>query len=166
MSTTKVSAAMRDAGAVVQVVNVETGTVSSGTTLTPFDDTAPGPVITEGQEVMTLAITPTSASNILHVDCVVQVNTSLIAACTIALYNTDVHATNALACVFETLSGASHGGNIFFRHRLTAPGTSATTFRVRCGLNSAGTFTFNGDGVNERHDGKLSSSITITEIQV
>ena len=45
----------------VQVVNTQTGAVATGTTVLPNDNTIPQN--DEGNEFMTLAITPTHASN-------------------------------------------------------------------------------------------------------
>ena len=147
---------------IVQVVNVQDGEHGSGTTTIGLDDTIPQN--TEGNEVMTLAVTPTNTNNILHIDVVVNMNTSLTAACLIALYQDTT--AGALASALETVSGASHAGNIKFTHRMTAGTTSSTTFKVRGGLNTAGTFTYNGDGPYRRFGGTMASSITITEIAV
>jgi hypothetical protein len=54
------------AGSVLQVVNVQTGAVATGTSQTQNDDTIPQN--TEGTEFITLAITPTSASSKLKID--------------------------------------------------------------------------------------------------
>lgn len=59
---------MLDAGAVLQVVNTQTGVMSTGITTIPNDDTIPQN--TEGAEVMTLAITPKSATSKLKIDVV------------------------------------------------------------------------------------------------
>ena len=53
-------------GKILQMVYVFTGAYATGSTTIPFDDTIPQ--ITEGNEVMTLAITPTSASSKLLVN--------------------------------------------------------------------------------------------------
>ena len=50
----------------VQVVNTQTGAVATGTTVMPIDDTIPQN--TEGDQYMTLAITPTHASNKLLIE--------------------------------------------------------------------------------------------------
>ena len=52
---------------VVQVVNVQSASYATGTTALPMDGSIPQ--ISEGNEFMTLAVTPTSASNklIIHV---------------------------------------------------------------------------------------------------
>jgi len=57
-------------GKVLQVVNVTDSAVATGTTQMPSDDTIPQN--TEGNELMTLAITPTNSSNILLIQGVVQ----------------------------------------------------------------------------------------------
>ena len=51
---------------VVQVVNVQSGASATGTTVIPDDDTIPQN--DEGDEYLTLAITPKSASNILVIE--------------------------------------------------------------------------------------------------
>jgi hypothetical protein len=61
IATTKLGA-----GAIVQRVNTQPGTSTTGTTVLPFDDTAL-PQNTEGDEYMTLAVTPTNSSNILEI---------------------------------------------------------------------------------------------------
>ena len=53
---------------VVQVVNVTDGAVATGTTVMAFDDTIPQN--TEGDEYMSLAITPKSTTNILKIEVV------------------------------------------------------------------------------------------------
>jgi len=148
------------AGSVVQVVNVQTGAVATGTTVIPFDDTIPQ--ITEGTEFMTLAITPTSASNKLRIEVVV---------------NGALNATNdAMVCLFVgTTANALNVSNIFatadwrqqftINHYMEAGATSELTFRVRAG-GTSGTFTFNGNSGARRYGGTFISSITITEIAV
>ena len=63
MALTLVPTSMMDTGAVVQVVNTQTGAVATGTTIMPGDDTIPQ--ITEGNEYLTRTITPTDAANTL-----------------------------------------------------------------------------------------------------
>ena len=53
-------------GKVVQVVHVQDGASATGTTTHPIDDTIPQN--TEGDEYLTLAITPTNASNKLLIE--------------------------------------------------------------------------------------------------
>ena len=62
--------ALPASGAVVQVLNTQTGTIQyfGSAIVIPNDDTIPQK--TEGDEVMTLAITPTSATNKLKIEIV------------------------------------------------------------------------------------------------
>jgi len=150
-----------NAGASVQVVNTQTGIVLTGTTTTPDDDTIPQ--ITEGDEYMTLAITPTSINNRLRIVVVINLSSSVANALITALFQ-DATA-NALTVASES-KATGEKTCISFSYEMVAGTVSSTTFRVRAGAPSAGTTTFNGDGGTRKFGGVLASSITITEIQV
>ena len=160
---TKLATTNLATGAVVQVVNVVTGASATGTTAFPTDDTIPQK--TEGIEVMTLAITPTSASNKLFIQVtalgsVEAVNRYVV----MALFQDDTANALSATATFESVST----GLIVtpLNHFMTAGTTSETTFKVRMGDNAGGTFTFNGDTGNRLFGGVANSSITITEIAV
>lgn len=147
-------------GKSIQVVNTITGAVATGTTTMPQDDTIPQ--ITEGDEYMTLAITPTSATNYLKITVVCNVSPGSAAAKTSCALFQDSTA-NAIASV----NGEDDSANIInfvFTHWMVAGTTSATTFKVRAGYASAGTTTFNGRSSGRIHGGVMASSITIEEI--
>lgn len=148
-------------GQVVQVVNTQTGAVATGTTDIPVDDTIPQN--TEGDEYMTRAITPTSATHKLKIDVVMNCSHSQEAWLTVALFQ-DATA-NALAGARGYMITTTSGQCITFSHYMTAGTTSETTFKVRAGSGGAGTFTFNGSGGTRHFGGVLASSITITEIR-
>lgn len=146
------------ASKIVQEQYYSTGAVSTGTTTIPSDDTIPQ--ITEGNEYMTLAITPTNVSNILDVEVVWQGTSTVATYLAVALFQDAI--SNALAVAFSyTASGANLV--ISFRYRMVAGTTSSTTFRVRAGGGAAGTTTFNGYTSNRKYGGVLVSSIKITE---
>lgn len=146
---------------IIQIVNTQTGTVATGTTTIPFDNTIPQN--TEGNQVMTLAITPTNASNILYIDIVVIGCNSQagLQANTAALFQDST--ANALAAVFSNSAAASATTFTYLRHKMVAGTISSTTFKVRWGGNAAGTATFNGQVSAGIYGGVLASSITITE---
>jgi len=148
---------------VVQVKNTQTGAVATGSTGIPYDDTIPQN--TEGDEYMTLAITPTSATNKLRID-VVWVGTTVGQAWIIvALFQDSTANALAAACDFHTVS--TSGTTTTFTHYMTSGTTSATTFKVRAGIDSGGaggTMTFNGQSGGRIFGGVSASSITITEI--
>ena len=149
-------------GKVVQVVNVQSGAVATGTTAVPDDDTIPQK--TEGDEYMTLAITPTSASNKLFIQVVVNGDCNGEKVITAALFQDTT--AGALAGAQSTRDGATNDQHqTMFNHYMAAGTTSATTFKVRAGAAS-NTFTFNGHTAGRLLGGVMSSSMTITEISV
>ena len=148
------------AGSIVQVVNVQTGAVATGSTAMRNDDIIPQ--ITEGNEYMTLAITPKSATNKLKIDVVVNYEDNDGGFTIIALFQDTT--ANALAATMVQ-STAGYMDNWEFTHYMAAGTTSATTFKVRIGAVTSGTITFNGIGGARKLGGVVASSITITEIK-
>ena len=146
---------------IVQIVNVTDGAVTTNATAIPIDDTIPQN--TEGGEVMTLAITPKHASNILKIEVVGNGSTTDSSA-TMAFPLFQDSTAGALA-VAGVVPFAARLENIKYTHYMTAGTTSETTFKVRGGA-SAGTFTFNGTSSARKYGGVCSSSITITEYSV
>ena len=168
MSTLNVDTLQDKAGAfeharLVQVVNTQTGAAATGTTTIPDDDTIPQK--TEGDEYMTLAITPTHASNILQITFETFLATgdssSTITAC---LFQDTTANALATASIFRTISDGMDQLN--GTHRMVAGTTSSTTFKVRAGCRDSGTTTFNGASGSRTYGGTLASSITISEIRV
>lgn len=162
-SNVKKKVKFSNATKIVQVVSTETGAVSTGTTLMPIDDTLPQ--ITEGDEFMTLAITPTSATNKLKIDIVCHLandNTNGVVA---ALFQ-DATAS-ALAVGFQGMQLNNQALAVVFTYTMIAGTTSETTFRIRGGSSGGGgTTTFNGQSEARLFGGVLASSIIITEISV
>jgi hypothetical protein len=149
-------------GATVQVQRTVTGAVATTTTQIPYDDTIPQN--TEGAEVMSLPITPTSATNLLKIEVVCNLaNSSGATACTAALFQDSN--LNAIAASGGEGSAAGQPFQVCFTFFMTAGTVSSTTFRVRVGPGGATTLTFNGSGGGRRYGGVMASSLTITEIQ-
>lgn len=149
---------------VVQVVNTQSGALTTGTTVMPFDDTIPQN--TEGDEYMTRAITPKSATNKLKITVVVHGGHSATSAHKICAALFQDTTAGALAAGYNTLADSGSCGQITFVHYMTAGTTSATTFKVRAGGADAGTFSFNGQAGGRIFGGVCASSITIEEIKV
>lgn len=150
-------------GRVVQVVNVETGALATGSTAIPYDDTIPQN--TEGTEFMTLAITPTSATNKLKIEVTAFIaHNSAAANITNALFQDST--ANALAAAGYRTGGDGWPLTITFTHYMTAGTTSGTTFKLRIGTDNGATISFNGGGGVRFYGGVAASSITITEISV
>jgi hypothetical protein len=157
IATTKLGA-----GAIVQVVNVSNSTYASGTTLMPNDATIPQK--TEGDEYMTLAITPTHASNKLWIIWT-MFEASTAGQCKYSALFQDTTA-NALASIANQEDGANNQLNSTGIHYMTAGTTSETTFKIRAGVNATDTYSFNGAAGGDRHSTSGGSSITIWEIKV
>ena len=60
--------------------------------------------------------------------------------------------------------GANTALEVVLDYYMTAGTASATTFKVRLGMASAGTLTLNGISAGRKYGGVLISSLTITEI--
>ena len=150
-------------GHVVQVVNFSTSDHATGTTVLPYDNTIPQK--TEGDQYLSVSITPKSAANYLLI--VVNAyggHSAALTHCTVALFQDDT--ANALAAqgwyTSETQGSISRGINLIYK--MTAGTDTATTFKVRMGGSQPGTFTFNGYNGAALYGGVSVSSITIYEI--
>ena len=150
------------AGSIVQVVNTQTGAVATGTTAMPVDDTVPQS--TEGDEYMTLAITPTNTNNKLKIE--VLFNYAHSAAVNIGLGLFQDSTASALAATQAVEISGNNTWQMSLTHYMTAGTTSATTFKVRAGGTTGSTLTFNGHSGGRIFGGVMASSITIEEIKV
>ena len=145
----------------VQQVVTQVSAVNSGSTQIPADDTIPQNG--EGIEFMTLAITPTNAANRLVIDAQCMLASSVTARYgTMALFqDTTVDALAATVGYFRDTNSMFQQP---LAHHMTAGTTSATTFKIRAGLHSTGTLTFNGVAAGRLYGGVASSFIRISEI--
>jgi hypothetical protein len=114
---------------------------------------------------MSLAVTPTNSSNILHILTSVSFSGSASSSfVTCALFqDTTVDAMSATGTFIATGGGSA---TVTFSHYMVAGTTSATTFKVRVGASASATITFNGSGGAQRYNGTSASSIRITEYTV
>jgi len=160
-TTFRVAKLAAGGGTLVQEVFTETGAVATGTTTIPSDDTIPQN--TEGDQFMSRAITPTSASNNLDIDVVVLLSNSAANNwLTTALFKDS--GANAIASAATFMATSTGGVILTLHHRILAGSTSSQTFKIRAGGSVAGTSTFNGKGGNRLYGGVISSSIRIREV--
>ncbi len=146
---------------VIQRVYTQTGTMATGTGAIPFDNTIPQ--ISEGTEFMTLAITPTNASNILEIKVGLQFSANAVSNIIWALFKDATANALSSAWFSQTIIGAVDFGTL--THTMVAGTTSSTTFRVRIGATAGATLTFNGYISASHLGGSLNSNIVITEYQ-
>ena len=150
-------------GNVLQAVSVLNNTASSSTSQFPADDTIPQN--TEGTELMTLAITPESASSNLHIHIQICGSKSAESPVSWALF---VDSTaNALAW------GGHYTGDLAIQnagsgfHVVSSASTSARTYKVRVGTDSAsgGTVYINRNSASASRIGNIGySGMVIYEI--
>lgn len=144
---------------ILQVVHFDTGALATGTTTIPGDDTIPQQ--TEGDQYMSLAITPKAADSTLRIDVTFNFSCSGSAIAAAPLFRDAV--ADAIGTGF-VVTAADQSTRISFSDIVSSGSTAATTFKVRAGTNTATTITFNGRSAARLYGGSVASSIRITEI--
>lgn len=143
----------------VQRVSTTVSTVATGTTTVPLDNTVPQN--TEGDQYMSLAITPKSSSNILNIKVIFNGSCTAVTYVVLGLFQDST--ASAISSTFVS-SDIVHGTfQINLNYNMTAGTTSATTFKVRVGPSTAATVTFNGYNTNAYLGGTINSTIVIEE---
>jgi hypothetical protein len=125
---------------------------STAGTVIPFDDSIPQS--NEGTEILTVNITPTSATNLLRIDAVINGFSSGTSTHGVAALFQD-YGASALASGFEINNG--YDGGITITYFITAGTTAQTTFRLRCGGIDV-----NGSN-GQKLGGSLVTSLTVIE---
>ena len=148
-------------GDVVQTKYIMDGTVATGTMEVPYDDTIPQ--IADGDEYMSLAITPTSAINYLEVSCVASLTDNNDAGDLIAALFQDTG--SAIAVMARDINELeSLLGTVPLFARVIAGTVSSTTFSMRAGSSNSSTVTFNGAAASQLFGGAMGSYMMIKEI--
>jgi hypothetical protein len=144
----------------VQLKYVADGAVATGTTVIPFDNTTPQN--TEGDQFMSLTITPTHATNLLVIEAVAFTESSANSRGLGALFQDTTANALASAICYNFFTAP-----MVIKHLMSAGTISATTFKVRIGCWTAGTITFNGAASGSGiFNGTLESTMRIEEIFV
>ncbi len=148
-------------GAVVQIVEATPVTaLTTCPTAIPFDDTIPQN--TEGDEVITVTITPTSATNRLRVEYDSGANGLAANGYIVSALFQDA-TSGALAASVEYTNTAVNTCTLV--HEKAAGTTSATTFKIRVG-SAAGTVYVNGYAAARLLGGVSAARLRVTEIAV
>ena len=148
-------------GKVKQMVGNSISSLITTTVLLPKDDTIPQN--TEGVEVLTQAITPTSASNNLWFFIVVNLSGPTGPWMGASLFQDST--AGALASCVEYVATNTAGVQVCLNHKMAAGTTSATTFKVRSGGSVSGTYSINGQSGGRLLGGVNSTSISIMEVE-
>ncbi len=146
-------------GAVIADFENSTGSVLSGTTVLPVDNTIPQN--TEGDQYFSQAITPSSAAHLIDVESELMLHNTAGTTLAIALFQDS--GANAISVAAST-QGATAFTELVMRYR-GLPGTgSATTFKVRGGGPTAGTTTLNGGTGANFFSNTIYSYLRVKEI--
>jgi hypothetical protein len=151
-------------GKLVQYVYVDDSKSKTGTGVIMNDDSIPQQ--SEGNEWMTVTITPRDPANLLLVQVNLQVSddTNQSHAHTAALFRDDD--PNAIAAVGEGLANPQFGKQmtLTIQKKVVAGSTASTTFKVRSGPNISVPTTFNGRKGAGVYKGVSNSSISVMEL--
>jgi hypothetical protein len=136
-------------------------TYTAISTVIPYDDSIPQNG--EGDEVLTVSITPKSATNRLRIRAVVFVGNGTAGAsyATLALFQDST--ANALSANSTTLHNLNYTATVVLEYEMDSGTTSATTFKLRVGPNT-GTVKLNGDNSARLYGGVARSTLIIEEI--
>jgi hypothetical protein len=148
-------------GALIRSIYVPLTSYTTGSTA--FASTTSAPTSAQGDQFFSQPITPRSAANWLTVDVQMLVNTSSAnALAQMALFQ-DAGATGISQSQFQiTVTNAKVP--LVMHYEAQAGTIIATTFKVRAGSNSGGTFYVNGDS-GGANGGVQSTYLRITEYQ-
>ena len=145
----------------IQMQRTQPGNVGTGNTSIPFDDTIPQN--TEGTEIFTQGITPTSSANCLDIQAVIHLSDAAAATITSALFKDTT--ANALAAMQTYVStAASEAGPASLRYVMLAEQTTATTLKIRVGDGAGNAIAVNGRGVGRIFGGVMASYLHVEEI--
>ncbi len=144
-----------------QFVSTQTGLRATGTTLIPGDDSIPQN--DEGDEYMTLAITPKAANHRLIIEVTVLITCTATSRIAVALFQDDT--VGALAAISQYQQTGGGGRINSFTHIMEAGTVSETTFKIRAGGHAVGTYGFNAVDATRMLGGVAASSIRIWEVE-
>jgi hypothetical protein len=150
-----VSTAAISSGKVLQVTRSTTTSVITCGTAIPWDDTIPQS--SEGNEVLTIAITPISATSIIYLkfDASGSANGAVTNSATIAFFkDSDTNAIYATQVPFWTASG--YGAKFNGSYSELSSSTTLRTYKVRIGINNANSIFINGNASGGRQYGGVS----------
>jgi hypothetical protein len=150
-------------GVLVQSVNTSTASVVTATGTIPQDDTIPQD--TEGTTVLSLAITPTSTDNDIHIEFTCSGSVDGNQSVVVALFQ-DVDGTVADAIAVAHQGARNQADltpqDLTLKHVFSPATTGTYTFEIRIGIPS-GNYYVNGDSVGARLFGGASRATLCVE---
>jgi hypothetical protein len=162
---TTITASGGSGSGIVQQVRDQSNAYTSYTGVIPTDNTIPQN--TEGDQIFTVTITPSSATNILMFDIYVFCSvTDSDVGITFAIFQ-DSGADAIFAGSERSEITGSKQRLCSLKHYMVAGTTSSTTFNVRIGTtNASRPIYFNGTSFSRNYGGVAYSTFVVTEIAV
>ena len=154
-------AASLPSGSIIGSVHEEYSTSATLGTLTPFDDSIPQ--ITEGVQVLTATVTPSSTSSTILIKVAAQVSATVAGT----LITTAVHRNSSTDAIAASFSGIGSGDHLYPMHLSyedSPSTTSAVTYTVRIGANTNGCV-INGNSSGRIGGGSQVAAIDLMEIK-
>jgi len=150
---------------IYQVITNSVGTRIDCTTVMPSDDTIPQN--TEGDEVLTVTITPVSATSQLEIQFMTSISQTNSNTSTLVTYALFQDATlNALTAQSALVGDSTSSTNFYLSYIMTSGTTSATTFKIRVGAgDGTSTVMINGRSTPVQvFNGVAATTLTVKEI--
>ena len=148
-------------GEIVQTQVASTTTEFSITTVIPFDATTPQ--ITEGDEVLTVAITPRYPNSQLRITFSASIGGNTSNAICTALFQDAV--TDALHASYFVPVGVNSNGNPSPHWIVDATDTASRTYRIRIGPNGNTAFVNRSSATADLYGaGRMQATLTVEEI--
>lgn len=148
-------------GARIQSQRSQSGAVATGSTTIPDDDTIPQN--NEGDQYFSVNITPSSPANVLRIESQVNGVASAGNSFIAAVFQDSI--ANALAATKKNIASNTvmEAGPRFVHEMLAGIGV-ATTFKLRIGCITPGTFTLNGQASARLLGGVVPSGLFLEEL--
>ena len=148
------TSALGSTGKVLQVVKSTTSSVITCGTTIPWDDTIPQ--ITEGNEVLTVTITPLSATSTIYLkfDASGSASGAVTNSATAAIFK-DSTANAIYATQLHFWNAINYGNKFVASYSEASGGTTARTYRIRIGADTP-TIYINANGSGTRRYGGVS----------
>jgi len=149
-------------GTIAQVVSDTEATYTTLGTILPVDNSIPQN--DEGDEVLSIAITPTNASSKLRITFTGFVGGSTNQNLSCALFvDSTADALNATTAMISNVS-LERTTQLAIQHEVTAGSTSARTYKIRCGSSVATDGFLNGTSTGRLFGGVATSTLKVEEV--
>jgi hypothetical protein len=148
-------------GHVIQSTTKKETSLSTLSAQISFTDSVPQ--ITDGTQIISDTITPSSSASKIKIRCVIPVSTDYETPVCAALFKNSE--SDALAVAAQDIPSHNSFNSIVLEHYDSPQSTSVTTYIVRIGSDEACTITINGINGARLFGGKMGVTLTLEELK-